>query len=180
MSRRAGKYARYEFERRFLVERLPEPMADRGSRITDLYIENTRLRLRRMEPLAHGETVFKLGQKAAPAPPNFSQVTITNIYLSHEEYDVFAKLPGYELRKTRYSVGDDGRNYGVDVFEGNLSGLILAELGFESSKELKRKWPLPPWVSREVSDDVRFTGGALARLSTDDAATLLRQLSDKR
>src|SRR6266700_4019126 len=39
---------------------------DRGWRITDRYIENTRLRLRRMEPLGDGETVFKLGQKEVP------------------------------------------------------------------------------------------------------------------
>ena len=41
-------------ERRFLVPRLPEgSAADRGWRITDRYITDTHLRLRRMEPI-HG------------------------------------------------------------------------------------------------------------------------------
>ncbi len=38
---------------------------------------------------------------------------------------------------------------------------------------------LPPWVLREVSDDLRLTGGALAGLTQDEATTLIRQLSVK-
>ena len=38
---------------------------------------------------------------------------------------------------------------------------------------------LPPWVLREFSDDLRFTGGALAGLTQDEATTLIRQLSVK-
>ena len=106
-------------------------------------------------------------------------MTITNIYLSPGEYDVFAVLPARELHKTRYSLEDAGRTYGVDVFDGHLAGLILAEVGFETSDQMNEQWRLPPWVLREVSDDLRFTGGALAGLTQDDAATLIRQLSDK-
>lgn len=176
MSGRAGKYTRFEYERRFLVAHLPEGLAqDHGWRVTDRYIDNTRLRLRRMEPLAGGQTVFKLGQKEVPSPPDFSRMTITNIYLSRDEYEVFAVLPASELRKSRHSLEDDGRSFGVDVFGGRLAGLILAEVGYEESDEMNEQWPLPSWVLREVSNDVRFTGGALARLTSDEAATLLRQ-----
>jgi len=174
MNREAGKYARFELERRFLVERLPEGIVqEQGWRITDHYIINTRLRLRRMEPLAGGEAVLKLGQKEVPSPPDFSRMTITNIYLSLEEHDVFARLPARELRKRRHSVEDDSRTYSVDLFDGHLHGLVLAEVGFETSKEMNEQWQLPSWILREVSDDLRFTGGALAALAPDDAATLL-------
>jgi CYTH domain-containing protein len=180
MSGQAGKYARFELERRFLVERLPERKdQSQGWRITDRYILSTRLRLRRMEPLAGGEAVLKLGQKEVPSPPHFSRMTITNIYLSPGEYDVFAVLPANELHKTRYSLDDAGRTYGVDVFDGHLVGLILAEVGFETSDHMNEQWHLPPWVLREVSDDLRFTGGALADLTQKEAATLIRQLSAK-
>ncbi len=180
MSAQAGKYARFELERRFLVEHLPERKdQDQGWRITDRYINKTRLRLRRMEPLAGGEAVLKLGQKEVSSPPDFSRMTITNIYLSPSEYDVFAMLPANELHKTRYSLEDAGRTYSVDVFDGHLAGLILAEVGFETSDQMTEQWRLPPWVLREVSDDLRFTGGALAGLAQDEAATLIRQLSVK-
>jgi hypothetical protein len=39
---------------------------------------------------------------------------------------------------------------------------------------------LPPSVIREVSDDLRFTGGALAGLTADEAAELLRRLATTR
>jgi CYTH domain-containing protein len=173
MSREAGKYARFELERRFLVERLPRGVAsDDGWRITDRYLIDTRLRLRRMERLGGGETIFKLGQKNVPSPPDFSRMTVTNIYLSPAEYDVFAVLAAHELRKRRFRLSHDGRVYTLDVFEGDLTGLILAEVGFEPSAEME----LPDWALREVSHDIRFTGGALAAMSPDEAAALMAEL----
>ncbi len=69
MGERAGKYARFELERRFVVGRVPEGIAaDRGWSITDRYIENSRLRLRRMEPLHGGEPLFKFAQKQSSPP----------------------------------------------------------------------------------------------------------------
>jgi CYTH domain-containing protein len=118
--------------------------------------------------------VYKLGQKEAPAPPDFSRTTITTIYLSRAEYDVFAPLPSHELQKRRYRIEEDGRVFSVDVFEGALTGLILAEVTFEAAEEMARQWQLPSWVLREVSDDVRFTGGALAALAIGEVAELIR------
>ena len=178
MTERAGKYARFEFERRFLLGRLPEGVAaNRGWRITDRYVKNTHLRLRRMEPIDDGETIFKLGQKRVPSPPDFSRMTITNIYLSPGDYATLAELDALELHKLRYPFEHAGRIFSIDVFGGPLSGLILAEVGFETADEMAQPFSLPPWVIREVSDDVRFTGGALASLTADQAADLIRQLA---
>jgi CYTH domain-containing protein len=175
MSDPAGKYARFELERRFLVGGLPDGAGDgEGWRIHDRYIENTQLRLRRMEPAAGGDPVFKLGQKHVPAPPDFAEMTITNIYLSAREYDVFAVLPARELRKSRRLVEHEGRVFNVDTFEGELAGLVLAEVGFDTHAELSATFDLPPWVIREVSDDVRFTGGALAALRGDQARAFVQ------
>ena len=149
----AGKYARYELERRFLVERLP-PGTERSHLIVDRYIVGTRLRLRyddgRVPP-------HKLSQKEAPAPPDFAVTTITTIYLSPDEYEVLAVLPARELRKRRHHLG----SYSIDVFEGELEGLVLAEITFPSEEEM-REHPPPPFAEREVSRDGRYTGGALA------------------
>ena len=178
MSEHAGKYARFELERRFLVGRLPEALAvDRGWRISDRYVKNTQLRLRRMEPINGGEIIFKLGQKRAPSPPDFSRMTITNIYLSPGEYAVLAGLEALELHKLRHSIEHDERIFSVDVFTGHLTGLVLAEVGFETPDEMDQTFDLPPWVIREVSFDIRFTGGALANLAADRAAELIREIT---
>ena len=62
MSEQAGKYARFELERRFLVKQLPEGVGSgRSWQITDRYIKGTQLRLRRMQPIHGGEAILKLG-----------------------------------------------------------------------------------------------------------------------
>jgi CYTH domain-containing protein len=179
MSKHAGKYARFELERRFLVGRLPQEgiAEDRGWRITDRYIKDTHLRLRRMEPIHQGETILKLGQKHVPSPPDFARMTITNIYLSPSEYAVLADLDALELRKLRHSIEHHDRIFSVDVFDAHLSGLVLAEVGFEATDEMDQPFDLPPWVIREVSNDVRFTGGALASVTASQAVELLRQIT---
>jgi CYTH domain-containing protein len=178
----AGKWARLELERRFLVGLLPEGIAaDRSWRIDDRYITGTHLRLRRMERIDGGETIFKLGQKQVPSPPDYSTMMITSIVLSPGEYDVLARLQSLELHKVRHQVEhDDDRTYSVDVFAAHLSGLILAEVDFETPEEMERPLELPPWVIREVSDEVQFTGGALASLTADQAAELIRRTSPRR
>ena len=177
MPDQAGKYARFELERRFLVTRLPDGITDHpGWRITDRYIPATHLRLRRMEPLHEADTIFKLGQKQMASPSGSVRTTITNIYLSADEYAVLTELDAHEIHKRRYSVPHSNRVISVDIFQGHLSGLIIAEVSFETDTEMVEPLELPSWVGREVSDEIRFTGGALARLTRREADELVRQL----
>jgi hypothetical protein len=150
----AGYYARFELERRFLLERLPDGL-DGGSLIVDHYVTDTRLRLRRVE--GGPEPQYKFSQKEVPSPPDYATMKITTLYLSRQEYDTLSVLPGKELRKRRYPLAP----YSIDLFEDVLSGLILAEITFGSDAEM-RAHPIPDFAVRDVSDDVRYTGGALA------------------
>jgi hypothetical protein len=174
--RRSGShsYARWEFERRFLVDRVPAGLVEANAwDVVDRYLRDSRLRLRRMTPVAGGEPVFKLGKKEVPDPPDYSRMTITTIHLSAAEYDLLAPLPGHELRKRRHRVDACGREFGVDVFEGALSGLVLAETEFHTEEGLRQEIELPEWAACEVSTDERLTGGALAALSDHAAAALV-------
>src|SRR5205814_9205888 len=139
--------------------------------------QDTHLRLRRMETIHGGATVFKLGQKHVPSPPAFSRMTITNIYLSADEYEVLGELQAHELHAVRHQIEHDDRIFGVDVFDAHLAGLVLAEVGFDTTDAMDRPFDLPSWVIRDVSDDNRFTGGALASLTVDQAADLIRQIT---
>ena len=109
-----------------------------------------------------GDPVYKLGQKETPSPPDFSRTTITSIYLSSNEYEVLAALPADELRKRRHVLRHNDRDYTVDIFQGRHSGLILAETSFETDAEMKAQ-TAPPFASREVSHELRFTGRELAK-----------------
>jgi len=57
------------------------------------------------------------------------------------------------IEKTRYFVPDDGLMWEVDVHEGVLQGLILAEIELEREDQTFR---LPGWVGREVTGDPHY------------------------
>ena len=64
------------------------------------------------------------------------------------------------IEKTRYPIPFGGRTWEVDVFAGDNRGLVVAEVELQSENE---QVELPPWVSREVTDDPRYYNSNLAR-----------------
>lgn len=159
------KYARLENERRFLVREAPS-LAGLGYRlIEDLYLQG-RLRLRRITSSSTGAIEHKLCKKYGGDDP--VSAPVTNLYLSVEEYAELAGLPGRPVRKRRYTI--DGCS--LDVFEGELAGLMLCEAEDET-REVALARAFPAWVDREVTADARFAGGALARLSATELQMLL-------
>lgn len=160
------KYARIERERKFLLRELPAELtrASEHLQIWDNYITNTRLRLRRIRVPQTKEQRWKLTQKFALSPQDFSRTQITNIYLSPAEYEVLSVFEGNEIRKNRYPFEHEGRAFGIDVFLGALWGLMLAETEFETDEEM-RDFALPPFAVADVTNDEMFTGARLVELS---------------
>lgn len=163
------KYTRTLRQRRFLLRELPPGLSisDPHAQITDNYITGTRLRLRKSRWVQTNEWTLKLTQKHAPEPPDFSRALITSIFLNEYEYDVLSIFEGNELRKNRYPYEHEGRDYSVDVFLGELRGLILAETDFEED-EVMDAFQMPPFAVVDVSRDEMFTGGSLVHLSADE------------
>lgn len=167
---RDGKYARVERERRFLLAAPPPEVATAPRRITDRYVTGTRLRLRRVEHRDSGTLEYKFTQKIPASRPGPVRGLITNMYLSQEEYDRLAALPASELAKTRASVPP----LVVDVFDPPLDGLVLAEIEFGADDD-GWKFSPPGYSVAEVTDDVRFTGGRLARTSRPELLAWLAE-----
>jgi CYTH domain-containing protein len=160
------KYARIEEERRFLLKSVPEELrgVDEFIRIIDGYIPGTRLRLRRMVS-PHGNTLaLKLGQKYRPVDFEAHQTIMTNLYLNETEYGVLKTLGGSLIYKRRYPYGYQGQKYVVDVFEGKLAGLILAEIEGRPGVDLANLF-IPGFALREVTGDPFFSGANLVELS---------------
>ncbi|HEX3744542.1 MAG TPA: hypothetical protein VHW09_11450 [Bryobacteraceae bacterium] len=164
------KYARIERERRFLLARLPgAPKPVRVRHIVDRYLDGTRLRLREQSD-DDGGAICKLTQKLPSPGRGARQGLITNMYLSEDEFRVLAQLPARKLVKTRYSLPP----FGIDVFEGRLRGLVLAKAEFDSAAAA-RALVLPAFLLREVTADIRFTGGQLVRASRGDVRKWLSE-----
>jgi CYTH domain-containing protein len=164
-----SKYARLERERRYLLQDLPEGLArpDPHVQITDNYITGTRLRLRKVrEPRTNRWTV-KLTQKFAPDPRDFSRTIVTNIYLNALEVETLGISDANEIRKNRYPFEFEGRKWSADMFLGDLFGLVLAEVSFETDEELDG-FPKPPFALADVTNVELFTGGRLCELTFED------------
>lgn len=163
------KYARVEQERRFLLKTLPEDLDPEKVffRIIDQYISGTRLRLRRIESPLGEILVYKFGQKYQTADQKAHQTMMTNMYLTEMEYQALARLGGATISKRRYRYDYAGNDYAIDVFEGNLEGLILMEIESQSDNDITLL-PIPAIAAREVTDDPLFRGGELAKLSKEE------------
>ena len=157
-----SKYARVERERRYLLQDLPEGLTrtDPHVQITDNYLTGTRLRLRKVREPRTNKWTVKLTQKFAPDPSDLSRTLITNTYLNALEVDALAISDANEIRKNRYYFDFKGRKFSVDMFLGDLFGLVLAETSFETDEELDH-FPTPPFALADVTNIELFTGGRL-------------------
>src|SRR5215475_9588803 len=133
-----SKYAHLERERRYLLKDLPEGMtrADPHQQITDNYITGSRLRIRKVRDPRTNKWTVKFTQKFAPNPDDLSRTIITNTYLNALEAEVLSVFDTNEIRKNRYSFEFEGRKFGIDMFLGDLFGLVLAEVSFETDEDL--------------------------------------------
>jgi len=164
-----SRYTQMERERRYLLEDLPEGLtrADPHLQITDNYITGTRLRLRKVRDPRSNKWTVKFTQKFAPNPGDFSRTIITNVYLNALEAETLAVFDANEIRKNRYSFEFEGRKFSVDMFLGDLFGLVLAETSFETDKELG-SFAKPAFAIADVTNNELFTGGKLCELTFAD------------
>jgi CYTH domain-containing protein len=165
----ASKYAIVERERRYLLKDLPEGL-ERSShhfQITDNYLSGTRLRLRKVRDPRTNKWVVKFTQKFAPDPSDLSRTLITNTYLNAAEYEVLSIFEANEIRKNRYTLDFEGRTFAVDMFLGDLLGLVLAEVSFATDDDLESFQP-PSFALAEVTNNVSFSGGRLCHLTFED------------
>jgi len=164
-----SKYARIERERRYLLQDLPEGLtrADHHLQITDNYITGTRLRIRKVRDPKTNKWTVKFTQKFAPNPEDLSRAIITNTYLNAIEAETLAVFEANEIRKNRYSFEFEGRRFSIDMFLGDLFGLVLAEVSFETDEDLD-SFPKPPFALADVTNNEIFSGGRLSELRFED------------
>src|SRR5712692_5958013 len=164
-----GKYARIERGRRYLLPDLPEGLsrANNHLQITDNYLTGTRLRLRKVRDPRTNKWTVKFTQKFAPNRSDLSRTIITNIYLNAMEAEVLSLFEANEIRKNRYPFEFQGRKFSIDMFLGELFGLVLAEVSFDTDEELD-SFPKPPFALADVTNVEIFTGGRLSELTFED------------
>ena len=164
-----SKYARIERERRYLLRDLPEGLSrvDHHLQITDNYITGSRLRIRKVRDPKTNKWTVKFTQKFPLEPNDLSRTVITNTYLNAFEAETLSIFNSNEIRKNRYYFEYEGRRFSIDMFLGELFGLVLAEVGFDDDEEL-RNYSTPPFALADVTNNPVFSGGRLSELTFAD------------
>ena len=153
-------YTQVERERRWLSGAPPREWIVQSELITDLYVSGTRLRLREARMLDGSAAKLRLSRKA---DVDARTRLITSIYLPEQEFAVLAAtLPGMSIRKRRHRLrSPPGTLMSLDEFLDGLAGLVLLEAEF-TGDDLMADFAAPDFADREVTDDPRYSGGALA------------------
>lgn len=82
--------------------------------------------------------------------------------LTREQFDIlWPATTGRRLEKRRYLVAADPLTYEIDVYDGALAGLTIAEVEFPGLDEALAFTP-PDWFGAEVTEDVTYTNASLA------------------
>lgn|SRR5512133_78406 len=145
-----------EIERKFVLAQTPEWLGESESeRIEQGYVVlagETEVRVRRKGEARY--LTVKVGEGESREE--------TEVELSPEQFEALWPLTeGRRLVKRRHYVGLDSLTAEVDVYEGELAGLVVAEVEFDS-EDADRAFEPPKWIGREVTGERRYSNAALA------------------
>lgn len=98
------------------------------------------------------------------------------IDITEEEYnELYKKREGNTILKTRYQfLSQDGYLMAIDIFHGDLDGLAYLEIEFVSEAESKA-YKEPDWVLLDVTADVNYKNGYLARYGIPESFYSLKK-----
>lgn len=146
-----------EIEVKYLVVKLPDNLEQyRSEKIRQGYIV-----------AEEGENVVRIRQKGegffltVKSSGHFSRDE-TEISLAREQFEALWPLTeGKRLEKTRRFIEYGRFLIELDIFEGSLAGLAIAEAEFDAEDDAASFVP-PEWFGREVTWDGRYQNNRLA------------------
>lgn len=146
-----------EIERKFLVESLPENLEQYPHKeVVQGYLaiteDGTEVRLRQK-----GSKYFQTVKSGSGKTRFESEVEITG-----EQFGtLWEATKGKRVEKTRYEIPHENGIIELDVYHGDLEGLLSAEIEFPSEEE-SNEFIMPEWLGEEVTDDKRYKNQNLA------------------
>jgi adenylate cyclase len=144
-----------EVERKFLVGEPPPLDGTEADEIEQGYLaigSDGEVRLRRK-----GDRLLLTAKRGGGLSREESEIEL--------DRDAFERLwpltEGRRLRKRRHLVPHGDLKIEMDVYAGELEGLVVAEIEFPSEEEARAFEP-PGWLGEEVTGDERYLNETLA------------------
>jgi CYTH domain-containing protein len=153
-----------EIERKFLVahppldrDRHPSTVIEQGYLAID--DDGTEVRVRRRA--GEAELTVKSGGDRSRVEESLA--------LEPERFErLWPLTEGRRIEKQRYEIAaGGGLTIELDVYRGDLAGLVVAEVEFASEEDAEA-WEPPAWLGHEVTDDKRYKNQRLARDGAPD------------
>lgn len=151
-----------EIEKKWIIDKDKIPYDLSNSEITEIeqtYISfSPEIRVRKI----NNGTEYTFAVKTNMTSDGLIRDEMENTITEEEYNNLLKKQEGNTIYKTRYQFLDDGYLLAIDIFSGNLDGLAYLEIEFENQEEANN-FQSPNWVTKEVTCDVNYKNGHLAR-----------------
>ncbi len=163
-----------EIEKTFLAKYLPTDLKNFPAKeMLDIYVgtemPHPDLRIRK-----NGDK-YEFTRKSPISESDVSVQKETTISLSKNEFDDLSFTRGKKIQKTRYLYKlATGEIAEIDVFGGDLSGLVVVDIEF-SSENGKNDFSMPDFCLVEVTQEDFIAGGMLAGKKYADIETSLNK-----
>ena len=163
-----------EIETTYLASSLPDELKNlEGHTMIDVYLPasaaHPRLRVRQKDSL------YMLTKKTKVNEGDASTQVEENVELTKEEFEALAAGNGKTVAKIRYELPLGDHTAEVDVFTGDLEGLVLVDVEFNSA-EARDTFVKPDFCGVDVTQEEFIAGGMLAGKKIQDIAADLERL----
>lgn len=146
-----------EIERKYLIKKLPDHLANYPCRLIEQGYLNTSpvIRIRRDDD--RFELTYKSGGLMAREE--------YNLPLTEDAYlHLLSKIDGRLIRKRRYMIPiGESLTAELDVFDGDLAPLVLAEVEFPDLDSAEAFLP-PEWFGEDVTFSGKYHNSYLSRI----------------
>ena len=142
-----------EIERKFIIKEMPDLNA-----YTYKCLEQGYLSINPVVRVRKEDDTYYLTYKGK----GFLEREEYNLPLNKESYEhLIAKADGKLIKKKRYLIPYEKYTIELDFFEGELAGLVIAEVEFETVEEANSFNP-PSWFGEDVTGNKNYTNASLA------------------
>jgi adenylate cyclase len=146
-----------EIERKFLVNHAEwnRTVKPQGKTIIQSYLSTNPEKTIRVRVYGEKGFITVKGKAKGLTRPEFEyEIPLKD---AKEMINLFSEV---SIEKKRYEIKLDNHIWEVDVFEGNNTGLIIAEIELNSENE---NFNTPNWITEEVSNDVKYFNSNLQK-----------------
>ncbi len=143
-----------EIERKFTIKELPDLSNYSYKKLTQAYLNTDPvIRIRRED----NDYILTYKGRGLLAREEY------NLPLNEESFHhLLPKADGLVISKTRYLIPYENYTIELDIFEGDLAPLVIAEVEFDSEKEAYSFIP-PSWFDQDVTQDKRYHNSNLSK-----------------